>query len=407
MTTISEIRRQQLIHLVQTYGSPLYVYDGEIIEQQVQKLQRAFSGFNHKLHYAAKALSNQAILKLVRSLGCGLDAVSIQEVRLGLMAGFQPNDILFTPSNAPFDEIEEAVALGAHVNLDSLSALEKFGKKFGAGYRVFVRINPHILAGGNPKIQTGHIDSKFGISIFQLSEIESIVKKYDIKVNGLHVHTGSEFLDPGVFLQGAQILFKAAESFPDLRYVDFGSGFKVAYQEGDVVTPIDELGKQLAKAISQFQPTRNQPVQVWFEPGKYLVSAAGFLLTTVTTVKRTPSSAFLGVDTGLNHLIRPMMYDAYHEIENISSNGPKDHVYNVVGYICETDTLGYQRSMPETKEGDVLVIHNAGAYGFSMASNYNSRLRPAEILLWKGRTHLIRKREDIAQLLQNQIDVEI
>lgn len=252
MQPIPDSQRHQFHSLIQTYGSPLYVYDGEVIERQIRKLKQAFSGFDHRLHYAAKALSNQAILKLVRSLGCSLDAVSIQEVHLALIAGFLPNDILFTPSNAPFGEIEDAVALGVHVNLDSLSVMEKFGQKFGSGHPVFVRINPHILAGGNPKIQTGHIDSKFGISIFQLSEIELIVKKYGIKVDGLHVHTGSEFLDPGVFLQGAQILFKAAESFPDLRYVDFGSGFKVAYQEGDVVTPVDELGKQLPEHSSLF-----------------------------------------------------------------------------------------------------------------------------------------------------------
>lgn len=407
MQPIPESQRQQFLQLIKTYGSPLYVYDGEVIARQVKKLQQAFSGFDHRLHYAVKALSNQAILKLVRKLGCGLDAVSIQEVQLGLLAGFQSDDILFTPSNADFDEIVKAVDLGVSVNLDSLSALEKFGRKYGGNYPIFVRINPHILAGGNPKIQTGHIDSKFGISIFQLSEIEDLVWKYGIRVEGLHVHTGSEFLDPGVFLQGAQILFKAAASFPDVRFVDFGSGFKVEYQEGDVVTPVNELGRQLAEAIAAFQKDRKQPIQVWFEPGKYMVSEAGYLLTTVTTLKQTPSSAFLGVDTGLNHLIRPMMYDAYHEIENISTNDPKEHVYNVVGYICETDTLGYQRAMPETKEGDILAIHNAGAYGFSMASNYNGRLRPAEILLWNGKANLIRKRDDLQQQLANQLDVEI
>jgi diaminopimelate decarboxylase len=407
MKKTKEDRREEYKKLVELYGSPLYVYDSILIENQVNKLKSAFSGFDCKLHYAAKALNNQAILKLVREFGCGLDAVSIHEVELALLAGFPKEEILFTPSNAPFSEIEKAVELGIHINIDSLSALRKFGQTFGSGFPVFIRINPHILAGGNPKIQTGHIDSKFGISIFQLSEIEAIVKAFEIQVEGLHVHTGSEFLDAGVFLQGAQILFQAAKSFPDLKYIDFGSGFKVAYSESDVVTPVEELGRQLSLAIHEFIKTRNQPIQVWFEPGKFLVSESGTLLCTINTLKRTPSSVFLGVDTGLNHLIRPMMYDAYHEIENISRTGPADHVYNVVGYICETDTLGYSRALPESFEDDVLAIHNAGAYGFSMASNYNSRLRPAEVLLYKGKPHLIRQRDVLEDLLRGQVDFNI
>jgi diaminopimelate decarboxylase len=406
MKKLSSEKRNLLKRLVAEFGSPLYVYEAETIESQVKKLNKAFSNFDHRLLYAAKALGNQAILKLARKAGCGLDAVSIQEVELGLKAGFAPDQILFTPSNVPFSEIEKARELEIHINIDSLSALRKYGQAFGGSHPVFVRINPHILAGGNPKIQTGHIDSKFGISIFQVAEIEAIVKAFQIKVEGLHVHTGSEFLDPGVFLQGAKILFQAANSFPDIRYIDFGSGFKVAYKEGDVVTPIEELGNQLAEAISDFQEKRREKVQIWFEPGKFLVSESGILLCTITTIKRTPSSVFLGVDTGLNHLIRPMMYDAYHEIENIDRQGPADHVYNIAGLICETDTLGYNRAFPESQEGDVLAIRNAGAYGFSMASNYNSRLRPAEILLVKGQAKLIRKREELQDLLANQIELE-
>jgi diaminopimelate decarboxylase len=389
--------------LVRTHGSPLYVYDGQIIADRVSRLKRAFGGFPHKLHYAAKALSNLSILRLIRSLGCGLDAVSIQEVQLGFMAGFEPDEILFTPNNVPFVEIEQAVGLGVHVNLDSLSAIRKFGETFGNQYPVFIRLNPHILAGGNPKIQTGHIDSKFGISIFQLNEIESLVNEFDLNVEGIHIHTGSEFLDPGVFLQGADILFKAAAAFPRLRYIDFGSGFKVPYKKGDVVTPIEELGEALEKAVGAFNAGRANPVEIWFEPGKFLVSEAGTLLCTVNTVKKTPVSAFLGVDTGLNHLIRPMMYDAFHEIENISVSEDPNQIYNIVGYICETDTLGYSRSLPVTSEGDILAIHNAGAYGFSMASQYNSRFRPAEILLWKDQAVCIRRRESMEDLLRGQL----
>jgi len=401
-----ERKRVEFRSLVGKFGSPLYVYDGEVIVNQIGKLKNAFSGFDHKIHYAAKALSNLSVLRLVNESGCGLDAVSIYEVQLGIKAGFKVEDILFTPNNIPFEEIEQAVALGVHLNLDSLSAIQKFGEKFGDTYPVFVRLNPHILAGGNPKIQTGHIDSKFGISIFQLSDIEELVSKYGIRVEGLHVHTGSEFLDAGVFLQGAEILYKAAASFPDLKYIDFGSGFKVAYSEGDVVTPLEDLGRLLQASIARFEERFGKKVQVWFEPGKFIVSDAGKLICTVTTVKKTPTSVFLGVDTGLNHLIRPMMYDAYHSIENMSQEGPSDHIYSIVGYICETDTLGYQRSLPETQEGDLLAIHNAGAYGFSMASQYNSRPRPAEVLIWKGKTGLIRERETFDDLIKGQVEFE-
>lgn len=398
-------KREKLFQLLSKYGSPLYVYDGDAIERQISALNQAFSAFDHRILYAAKALGNQAILKLIHKSGCGLDAVSIFEAELGLMAGFEPEAILFTPSNAPFGELEKAVEMGIHLNIDSLSALRKFGQRFGSSYPVFIRINPHILAGGNPKIQTGHIDSKFGISIFQLKEIEAVVRAFQIQVEGLHIHTGSEFVDPYVFLQGARILFDVAASFPALKYIDFGSGFKVAYQEGDPVTPIAELGQLLAQEIEEFLKIRGSAVQIWFEPGKFLVSEAGCLLCSVTTHKQTPSSSFLGVDSGLNHLLRPMMYDAYHSIENISKSGPADHVYNVVGYICETDTLGYQRFLPETHEGDVLCIHNAGAYGFSMASQYNGRPRPAEVLIWKGEERLIRRRETLDDLLSTQIDL--
>lgn len=397
-------KRERLLQIMAEYGSPLYVYDGDLIMQQITTLKKAFSSFDHRILYAAKALGNQAILKLIQQSGCGLDAVSIFEAELGLMAGFEPDDILFTPSNAPFEELSRAVDMGIHLNIDSLSALRKFGQRFGSSYPVFIRINPHILAGGNPKIQTGHIDSKFGISIFQLKEIEAVVQAFQIQVDGLHIHTGSEFVDPHVFLQGARILFDVAASFPALKFIDFGSGFKVAYQEGDPVTPIAELGQLLAQEIENFLKVRRSAVQIWFEPGKFLVSEAGCLLCTVTTHKQTPSSSFLGVDSGLNHLLRPMMYDAYHSIENISKSGPADHVYNVVGYICETDTLGYQRFLPETQEGDVLCIHNAGAYGFSMASQYNGRPRPAEVLIWKGEGRLIRRREVLDDLLATQID---
>lgn len=404
---LNSIQRSQYIDLVNQYKTPLYVYEGDLIISQIRRLKSAFSGFDHQLLFAAKALDNQTILRLIKREGLGLDAVSINEVELGLLAGFEPCDILFTPSNPSFEDIAKAVQFGVHITLESISALKKFGNRYGGGYPVFIRINPHILAGGNPKIQTGHIDSKFGISIFQIAEILELVNEFGIQVEGLHVHTGSEFLDSGVFLQGAELLFQAATHFPEIRFIDFGSGFKIKNRSDDAETPIEELGRKIALAVGEFNKSRPQPVQIWFEPGKYLVMQSGTLLTRVTTVKKSPTSVFLGVDTGLSHLIRPMFYDAYHPIENISREEAPDHIYSVVGNICETDTLGYNRQLPETSEEDVLAIRNAGAYGFTMASQYNGRFRPAEVLILGGKAHLIRKRETLDDLLKNQINPAI
>lgn len=397
-------KEEHFLEAVKLFGTPIYVYEGESIVRQIERLRAAFSGFDHRILYAAKALANQSILRLIQQNSCGLDAVSLSEIQLGLLAGFEPSNILFTPSNPDFSEIEAAVELGVHINLESLSSISKFGEKYGSSYPVFIRINPHILAGGNPKIQTGHIDSKFGISIFKLDEIKGLTNRLGIRIEGLHVHTGSEFLEPSVFLQGAHLLFQAADLFPDLEYIDFGSGFKVANREGEIETPVESLGAQFSEVVEKFNQTRSKPVQVWFEPGKYLVMQSGTLLTKVTTVKPSPTSVFVGVDTGLNHLIRPMMYDSYHPIDNISAKDKPKHVYTIVGNICETDTLGYNRQMSETTEGDILAIRNAGAYGFSMASQYNGRFRPPEALIYQGKIHLIRQREMLEDLLQNQIN---
>ncbi len=394
-----------LEELAKEYGTPLYVYHAEKILEQFDTLKKAFEGVDLRIMYAAKALTNINILKILRNAGSGLDAVSLEEVYLAIRAGFKPKDILFTPNSVGFSEIVEAVNLGVRINIDNLSIMEQFGKKYGNSIPVCARLNPHITAGGNAKIQTGHIDSKFGISILQLNQLKTVVENYHIHIAGLHVHTGSDFLNADVFLQGAQIVFDAAADFPDLEFIDFGSGFKVAYKEGDVVTDIKELGKKMTKAFKEFCKKYGRELQIWFEPGKFLVSEAGFLLAKVNVVKITPVSVFVGLNTGLNHLIRPMMYEAYHDIVNISNPVGHKRIYNVVGYICETDTFGFDRKLNEVREGDILAIKNVGAYGFSMSSNYNSRPRPAEVLIKNGKAHLIRRAETLEDLLQTQIDL--
>lgn len=389
------------------FGTPLYLYDGDIIERQVNKLQAAFSGLKLKLKYAAKALTNISILKLINKLGCDVDTVSLEEIQLALKAGFEPKQITFTPNSVHFSEIVQAVEMGVFVNIDNLSVLEDFGKKYGNTVPCSIRINPHVEAGGNDKIKTGHKESKFGISIEQLSEIVTIYQSYQINVKGLHVHTGSDFADIEVFMHVANIIFEAAKKFETIKIIDFGSGFKVAYMPGDKTTDVDLLGIKMVEATKKFATEYGIEPEIWFEPGKYLVSDAGMLMVKCNVLKHSPAGTFIGVNSGLNHLIRPMMYDSYHEILNISNPTGVAKEYSVVGYICETDTFAWKREINQTKQGDILAIMNAGAYGYSMSSQYNSRPRPPEVLIFKGKSYLIRSRETIEDILRGQIEIEL
>jgi diaminopimelate decarboxylase len=394
---------EQLKAIAQEFGTPVYVYHAEKITAQYNKLTKAFKSSKAKIFYACKALTNIAVLKHVHSIGASLDCVSINEVRLGLLAGFEKENILFTPNCVDFNEILEARELGVHINIDNISLLEQFGNSFGNSYPVCIRLNPHIMAGGNFKISTGHIDSKFGISIHQMRHIERIVKTTNLSVEGIHMHTGSEIKDINVFLMGLEVMFSMAEHFPNLKYIDLGSGFKVSYQPGDKETDVQTLGEKVAEAFQKFEAESGKKPEVWFEPGKYLVSQSGYFLVKANVIKQTPATVFVGVNSGFNHLIRPMMYDAYHHIENISNLQGTPRIYTVVGNICETDTFAWDRTINEVRESDILAIHNAGAYGFEMASTFNSRVRPAEVLVKNGEATLIRKRETLEDLLKNQV----
>jgi diaminopimelate decarboxylase len=397
------IQGVQLDELAKAFGTPLYVYDGEKIVTQISTLKQAFAPAKHKIKYAVKALTNIAILKLVQQAGAGADVVSIYEAQLALRAGFSAADIMFTPNGVGFSEIEEGVKLGLSINVDNLPTLEKFGQKYGNSYPCGLRLNPHIMAGGNLKISTGHKHSKFGISIEQLPQLLAIVKKHNINIQNLHIHTGSEITDIDVYMKMADVLFETATQFPTLKAIDFGGGFKVKYKEGDKVTDIVKLGSELSARFNAYCKQTNRDLELWLEPGKFLVSEAGYLIARANVVKETPTITFVGVDTGLNHLIRPMMYDAYHEIVNGSNLTGEKKTYNIVGNICETDTLGAERELHTVSEGDLIVIKNAGAYAFSMSSNYNSRPRPAEVLIENGKPRLVRHRETLDDLLRNQV----
>ncbi|MEJ2584453.1 MAG: diaminopimelate decarboxylase [Robiginitalea sp.] len=393
-----------LRQIAHEFGAPLYIYDSAKIQSQFDRLTRAFENVPKlKLNYAVKALSNLSILRFMKHLGCGLDTVSIQEVKLGLMAGFSAEDIIYTPNGVSLEEIEEAASLGVRINIDNLSILEQFGSRH-PDIPVCIRINPHVMAGGNSNISVGHIDSKFGISIHQIPHLLRIVELTGMSVNGIHMHTGSDILDIGVFLYASEILFDTARNFKDLEFIDFGSGFKVPYKEGDIQTNVEELGEKLGGRFNAFCREYGKDLTLAFEPGKFLVSEAGMFLARVNVVKQTTSTVFAGVDSGFNHLIRPMLYGASHEIVNISNPDGKERYYSVVGYICETDTFGSNRRISEISEGDLLCFKNAGAYCFTMASNYNSRYRPAEVLWHEGKAHLIRERETFEDLIRNQVD---
>jgi diaminopimelate decarboxylase len=404
---ISEMQPKDLVQLAEQFGSPLYVYDAEKIQSQYLRLKGAFSKVERlRINYAVKALSNLAILQLLKQMGSNLDTVSIQEVQLGLHAGFQPQQIIYTPNGVSFEELEEVAQLGVQINIDNLSVLEHFGTKH-PNVPVCIRINPHVMAGGNSNISVGHIDSKFGISIHQMPHILRIVENTKMHINGIHMHTGSDILDIEVFLYAAEILFDAAKNFKTLDFLDFGSGFKVPYKKGDIETDIEELGKKLSKRFLAFEKEYGLELTLAFEPGKFLVSEAGFFLAKVNVVKQTTSTVFAGIDSGFNHLIRPMFYGSQHHIENISNPKGKERFYTVVGYICETDTFANNRRIAEINEGDVLCFRNAGAYCFSMSSNYNSRYKPAEVLWKDGKGILIRERETFEDLLKNQIMLPI
>lgn len=399
----TELSYEQLSALAREFGTPLYVYHAERIKEQYLQLLTAFEGADVRFFYAAKALTNINVLRYVNSIGCNVDCSSVNEAKLALHAGFAPQNVLYTSNNVSFEEIEEAQSLGIHINIDSISNLRKFGEKFGHSYPVGIRLRPNIMAGGNLKISTGHADSKFGIPLENMAELQQVISETNLFIRTLHIHTGSEIKDVDVFAKGIEVLFDIASQFPELEVIDLGGGFKVPYKPGEEGTNIPLLGQKVKEEFERYAATHGRKLQAWFEPGKYMVSECGYFITKVNVLKPAVNAVFAGVDTGLNHLIRPMFYGSYHRIENISNPSGEIHTYNVVGNICETDTFAEHRPLPEVREGDYLVFRNAGAYCFEMSSHYNSRFKPAEVMVENGKARLIRKRDELKDLLLGQI----
>ena len=397
-----QLSNEQLLNCIKEFGTPLYVYHAERINEQYQRLLKAFEGTDVRFFYAAKALTNINILRYIQSIGCGIDCSSINEVKIAAKAGFQAQQILYTSNNIAFEEIIEAKETGVHINIDSISNLKKFGQQYGHDYPVGIRLRPNIMAGGNLKISTGHSASKFGVPLEDINELLAVQKETGLHIRTLHIHTGSEIQDVEVFARGIEVLLDAAKCFPELEVIDLGGGFKVPYMREEEGTDIELLGRKVKEEFEEYEKKYDRHLQVWFEPGKFLVSEAGYFIAKINVLKRSGDITFAGVDSGLNHFIRPMFYGAYHEIENISNPDGEMKRYNVVGNICETDTFAEDRLLPEIREGDYLVFLNAGAYGFEMSSNYNSRFKPPEVMIKEGRAQLIRRRDVLDDLLRNQ-----
>ncbi len=422
------VQRLDLHDVCATFGTPLYIYDADVIKKQFSSFSNAFMEIDHKVMFAVKSCTNLSIMKYMHTLGAGIDTVSIPEIKMGLKLGFKPEEIVFTPNVVEFSEIREAVELGVHINVENLQTLEDFGKIFKGSYPVCIRLNPNILSEiesgkadlnqldfssinkehyqevSEEKIAAWHNQSKFGISLFQFDNILTLVKKYNLKINGIHLHSSHVILSEAVFEKGVKTVFEIAKRFDHIEYVNFGGGIMVRHHPDDKVIELDTIGEILKKEYDKFCVSLGRKVQIWFEPGRYLMSESGWLLTKAVVLKTNGFINFVGTNTGFNHLLRPMMYDAYHEIINISNPDGEFEKYNIVGNLCEIDNIGTNRRLNKVRKDDIILIKNAGAYGFSMSSNYNSRPKPAEVLIIDGQARLIRKRENFDDLIRNQIE---
>lgn len=390
--------------LLDEFGSPLYAYESETIRDRFRALRTAIPYPATDFHYACKANTNLAILRLLREEGALLDAVSPGEAFLGLTAGFTAADILFTGNNVTDDEMRYLRDLGILINIDSLSQLERYGM-LAPNTAVSIRINPDVVSGHHDHCITGGPKSKFGVTLDAINDVLRLVAHYRLEVIGVHAHVGSGILDPEPFMAAVDALLGVVRPFQRLSFVDFGGGFGIPYAPGQQPIDLTAFGLRLTERFDRFCKEYGRPLRLKLEPGRFLVGESGVLLTRCNTVKRTQGRTFVGVDSGLHHLIRYPLYNAYHEIINASNVTDITEVYDVCGQICESsDFFARERPISRIREGDILAVLNVGAYGFAMSSNYNSRARPAEILVEAGVARVIRQRETMEDLLRGQMD---
>ncbi len=393
--------------LLKEYGSPLYVYNETILRQRCREMATLVSDPAFKSNYSAKANSNIELLKIVREEGLHADAMSPGEIHVLLAAGFKPEEVLFVANNVSKDEMRYAIDAGILVSCDSLSQLRQFGR-LNPGGRVAVRFNPGIGAGHHEKVVTAGENTKFGVNIELIGEVKEILQEYNLRLAGINQHIGSLFMEPAPYLESVKQLLSIAEQFGELEFVDMGGGFGIPYrkQEGQERLPLKETGRMLTEAIGSWTRKHGRSVKIKMEPGRYVVAESGVLLGTVHSVKSNGSETYIGTDIGFNVLARPVLYDSHHDLEFYRNDSiiksEKTFPATVVGNICENgDILAKDRELPTIKEGDLVGIMDAGAYGYSMASNYNNRLRPAEVLICAdGTPKLIRRRDTLEDLMR-------
>ncbi len=397
--------------LIKEFESPLYVYEEDTIRARARELKNAITYDNKEIKFACKANTNIEIMKVLKEEGMGIDAVSPGEIFAALKAGFEKDHILFTTNNVLWDEIEYAVSNDIMANLDSLSQLKMFGREF-PGRDICIRINPNVGAGHHNHVITGGPESKFGINYTRVDDIKEITRKSGLRIKGIHQHIGSGILDPEIFIKAMDVLLDTAKNFEGLSFIDFGGGIGVPYQENEERMDIRVLGKKIADEFESFCGRYGRELKLVIEPGRYLVAESGFLLGTVASVKEGEKHRFIGINTGFNHLVRPAMYGSYHQILHAGKPYGARESQVIAGNLCESgDTFTrdeegiVDRDLPHFKEGDIVCICNAGAYGYSMASYYNSRPRPAEVLAKGSRARLIRRRETFEDIYKSSLDI--
>ena len=387
------------------FGTPLYVYEEEVIRGQCRLFRESFAAAAPDIHYAMKANFNPAILAIVRHEGLFIDAVSPFEVRLALEVGFPPERILFTGNNTSEEELRFCLERGVPLNVGSLTELERFGR-LSPGGRVGLRINPDVGAGHHNHVITGGPHSKFGIYHTEVETIGELLRRHDLRLVGIHSHIGTGILEPAQMLTAMEIILATVAKFEGLEFVDFGGGYGIPYRPGQQPIPLPELGRAMCERFRAFRESYGRPLKMKLEPGRFIVGPAGTLLARVTAIHATPAHTFVGTDTGFNHLLRPALYAAYHEIVNASAVEGETQTVAVAGNICESGDVfthgpeGIEdRALTRPEVGHLLAIRDAGAYGMAQASNYNFRPRPAEVMVRGGTPRLIRKRETYEEMV--------
>ena len=394
---------EYFISLAKSYGLPLFVYDAGVIKKQIGILKTVFDVPKLEIRYASKAQNTTSILRYIYEQGCGIDTVSPGEITMALKAGIPPSVISFTPSGVINDEYAFAIKHGIHVHVDQPHVLEWLDQHY-PGTAITLRFNPGIRAGGHSKLQVGAAGSKFGILNSKVEDIVALTKKLSLKVTGVHMHLGSDISDSSSFDDAYEYLISVARHWAgSIDHIDLGGGFKIPYLPDDHAIDMTSFGARVSERFLRFCEEIGRDITLVIEPGKFLVSESGYLLAEVTAVRQEGEVPMVYLQSGFNHFLRPMNYGAYHHILNLTNPTGNIHHYDVVGYLCETDTFALNRPLPEVRRGDILCLMNAGAYGFTMSSNYNGRPRPAEVMIKDGMATLIRRAETIEDLLKTDL----